>query len=193
MFTAPRTCCWSSIWSNAGKGPGLEHLVLRDQTADSVVLAIGDDGQPFRLTYRLVWDSAFRLREAHLVSFISGERRTLELRADGQGSWWQADGAALPTLEGCIDIDIWPTPLTNSLPIWRSSMAVAERREFRMAWISAPEMTVASKPQAYTCLDSHRFLFESLDDSGFSATLVIDDEALVVDYPGLFRRVQLPP
>ena len=42
------------------------------------------------------------------------------------------------------------TQITNSFPIWRSQLRVGERREFRMAWISAPELTVEAKAQAYS-------------------------------------------
>jgi hypothetical protein len=44
-------------------------------------------------------------------------------------------------------------------------------------------------PQAYTRLADQRYRYESLDGSGFSAELAVDADGLVLDYPGLFRRV----
>lgn len=197
--TPSRTICWAPIWNRNHEGIGLEHLVLADRVADGVVLAIDDDGTAFRLAYRLAWDESRRLRQADLTVLAAGSTRLLGLRADGEGRWRHVDGRhadgrhtdgrSIPELDGCIDIDIWPTPFTNSFPIWRSGLAIGQRREFRMAWISAPSLTVAARPQAYTRLDARRYLFESLDGDGFRAELPVDEDGVVLDYPGLFRRV----
>ena len=137
------------------------------------------------------WDAQWCLRDAAL-SLIGEEgvaARTMRFATDGQGHWTDDRGAALPALEGCLDIDIWPTPFTNSFPIRRVSLAVGERCEFRMAWVDGTALTVRPQAQAYTRLDERRYRFESLDGSGFTADLEVDEHSLVVDYPGLFRRV----
>ena len=185
-----RTVCWAPVWSKDREGVGLEHLLLAERAADSVVLAFDDEGRPFRLTYRLSWDEAWRLREAELAVATERATRSLVLQADGQGHWRQGDGRALDELEGCVDIDIWPTPFTNSFPIRRTPLALGERQQFRMAWIFAPELTVHPQPQAYTRLADRLYLFENLDRSGFSAELTVDEDGLVLDYPDLFRRVK---
>ena len=189
VASGPRTFCWSPLWNPAHPGVGLELLVLTDRSADSVILAIDEDEGPFRLSYRLVWDEHWQIREADLTTTIGADRRSLSLRTDGDGQWALADGETLPELDGCRDIDIWPTPFTNSFPICRSPFAVGERRDYTMAWIAAPALTVRPVPQAYTRLGDRRYLFENLDGSGFSAELTTDGEGLVIDYPGLFRRV----
>ena len=184
-----RTICWRPIWNKDREGVGLEHLLLTEHSADSVILAFDDQHGPFRLTYRLTWDGLWRVREAALVVTTEGFNRSLLLKTDGQGHWRHADGPAIAELDGCIDVDIWPTPFTNSFPIWREPMAVGERREFRMAWIFAPDLTVHPQPQAYTRLAERLYVFENLDGSGFRAELPVDEGGIVVDYPNLFRRV----
>jgi hypothetical protein len=185
----PRTICWQSIWNTNRAGVGLEHLLLTERAADSVILAFDDQHGPFRLTYRLIWDELWRVREAELVVTTESFNRSLFLKTDGRGHWRHADGPAIPELDGCIDVDIWPTPFTNSFPIWREPMAVGERREFRMAWIFAPDLTVHPQPQAYTRLAERLYVFENLDGSGFRAELPVDEDGIVLDYPNLFRRV----
>ncbi len=172
---------------------GLEHLLLHEREADSVILAFDEEHGPFRLTYRLRWDESWRIREAGLVVVDGRSTRTLDLQTDGEGHWRHADGRAIDDLDGCVDLDIWPTPFTNSFPIRREPMAVGERREFRMAWIDALEMTVHPQPQAYTRLADRLYLFENLDGSGFRAELPVDEEGVVQDYPDLFRRVASDP
>ena len=169
----------------------MELLLLTERTADSVVLALDDERGPFRLAYTLTWDDAWRLREADLVLTDGRSRESLLLRTDGEGRWHGGDARPLGELDGCVDIDIWPTPFTNSFPIRREPLAVGERREFRMAWVFAPDLTVEAQPQAYTRLADRLYLFESLDGSGFAAELPVDDDGVVLDYPGLFRRVEV--
>ncbi len=187
---APRTICWVPTWSEAHPGVGLEHLLLGDQSADSVVVAIDDDAGPFRLAYRLAWDARWQLRSAELVLAAQGTTRSLRLETDGQGHWQDGEGRSRSDLDGCLDIDIWPTPFTNSFPILREPMQVGERRTFRMAWVDALALAVHAQPQAYTRLDDTTYLFENLDGSGFRAELPVDADGIVLDYPGLFRRVQ---
>jgi uncharacterized protein len=186
--TVKRTICWTPIWNTARVGVGLEHLLLRDRSADSAILAFDESRGPFRLTYRLGWDESWRLRNAELTSAFDRSTRSLHLRTDGDGRWRDGDGGLIGELDGCIDIDIWPTPFTNSFPIRRAPLAIAERREFRMAWISAPDLTFRAQPQAYTRLADRLYLFENLDGSGFRAELPVDEQGLVLDYPDFFRR-----
>jgi uncharacterized protein len=188
--TAPcRTICWTPTWNQDREGVGLEHLLLGERAADSVVLAFDEEQGPFRLSYRLSWDASWVLREADLAVATGRTSRTLSLRTDGQGHWQHGDGRTIDELDGCIDIDIWPTPFTNSFPIRRAPMAIGARQEFRMAWLFAPDLTVRPQAQAYTRLAERLYRFDNLDGSGFTADLPVDDDGIVLDYPGLFRRV----
>jgi hypothetical protein len=184
-----RTICWIPTWNEEREGVGLEHLLLTDRAADSVVLAFDDERGPFRLTYRLTWDESWQLRDAELVVATERSTRSLKLQTDGRGHWRDGDDRTIDALDGCRDIDIWPTPFTNSFPIRREPMVLGERRQFLMAWISAPDLTVQPKPQAYTRLADRLYLFESLDGSDFRAGLPVDKDHIVLDYPGLFQRV----
>jgi hypothetical protein len=183
-----RAICWVPTWNEARKSLGLEQLLLSEQSADSVVLAFDERGDSFRLVYRLRWDQSWRIRAADLEVSTGRSTRSLSVETDGAGHWRCSD-RALSELAGCLDLDIWPTPFTNSFPIRRVQMKLGERTEFRMAWIAAPELTIQPRAQAYTRLSEQVYRFESLDGSGFTADLTVDDAGVVLDYPGLFRRV----
>lgn len=192
MQKSARTICWVPLWNytDAGTcGYGLEHLLLRDGQADSVILALDEARQPFRLAYTLNWDDAWRLHEADLHVTTEQYCRTLRLRSVGEGHWRDGEGKPLTHLDGCIDIDIWPTPFTNTFPIRREPMTIGDRRDVRVAWVRAPELTVTATPQAYTRIGERRYRFESLDGSGFQIDLAVDEQGLVLDYPELFRRL----
>jgi len=171
-------------------GPGLEHLRLivegSGSRADGLILALADDGSPFRLSYEVRGDAGWRVREVR-VEILDGRGHRLHLFADGAGSWRDPTGAPLPALDGCLDVDLTATPFTNTLPIRRLGLGPGETAEIAVAWIDAPSLRVSRDRQRYTRLAAG-YRFEQVD-GGFSADLPVDGDGLVLDYPGLFRRV----
>jgi hypothetical protein len=171
----------------------MEHLTLilrhDEAVADGLVLGVEDDAA-FRLRYTVRCDSRWRVRRVE-VSFVDGGRG-LSLDADGEGRWFDGSGAAVPALDGCVDVDITATPLTNTLPIRRLALKQGESAAIRVAYVTTPELRVAPDEQRYTCLeadaDGGRYRFEQVG-SGFTAVLQVDADGLVEDYPELFRRV----
>ena len=170
----------------------IRKLGLAERAADSIVPAFDDKHGPFRLIYRLAWDESWHLRDAELLATTELFTRSFSLHTDGRGRWQDGNGGTLDDLEGCIDVDIWPSPLSNSFPIRREPMEVGELRQFRIAWNSAPDLTVHPQPQAYTRLADRLYLFENVD-CDFKAELPVAEDGIVVDYPSLFRRVQTGP
>jgi hypothetical protein len=104
------------------------------------------------------------------------------------GEWFDAQVEELPELKGCIDIDFEMTPFTNTLPIRRAPLAIGETRRFRMAYIPADTLEPYPVDQIYTRLGERLYRFETADGS-FTADISVDDDGLVMDYPGLFERV----
>jgi len=118
----------------------------------------------------------------------------LDLRADGLGHWADAVTGAARPLDGCLDIDVYPSPFTNTLPIRRlPAPAVGTPLALAVAYVALPELTVRPASQEYTLLerraDGARWRFRSLD-SGFTAELPVDGAGLVRDYPGIARRLR---
>jgi hypothetical protein len=112
---------------------------------------------------------------------------------DGRGHWSDAAAGAVPALDGCVDIDIYPSPFTNTLPIRRLADAPIGRPvALDVAWVLLPELTIHPARQEYTLLergaDGARWRFRGLD-SDFVAELDVDGNGLVLDYPGIARRV----
>lgn len=188
MTYTNRTICWMHTWNETRKNMGLEHLLLKDGAGDSVILTFDDDGRPFRLTCKLTWTPDWQLRRAEITLITVSETRVLGVETNGKGHWRHSGGRTIAALEGCTDIDIWPTPFTNTFPIRRKPLAVGEKREFLVAWVNAPALTIEPQRQAYTRVDERLYLFENLDSS-FKAELTVDEHDLVVDYPKLFKRV----
>jgi hypothetical protein len=139
-------------------------------------------GPNFGLFYRLKLDENGHTRT---VKVERADGRTLELFADGAGGWSDDRAEPIAALRGCIDVDIWPTPLTNSLPLWRTDFETGNPIRFAMAWIDATDFSFKRSEQIYTRLDASHFRYQSAD---FERVLEVDGEGLVVTYPGLFDR-----
>lgn len=137
----------------------------------------------YGLFYRIKLDDSEHIRTTRLERT---DGTVLELFSDGAGNWSDDRADPLPALKGCLDIDIWPTPLTNSLPLWRCQLIPDQPQRFGMAWIDADSMTVKRSEQVYTRLDATHIRFQSAD---FERVLEVDADNLVVTYPGLFERL----
>jgi hypothetical protein len=175
-------------WRDWSAG-GLEHLVLDERaeaiTAHGVVLSGGD--RLFAARYQIICDPGWRVRR--LVVELIGDDRELQLSSDGQGQWLDARANPLPVLDGAIDVDLSISPFTNTLPIRRLELPPGQSVEIAVAYIRVPELTVTRDPQRYTCIERRaRYRYESLD-SDFVREIEVDQNGLVVTYPGLFRRV----
>jgi hypothetical protein len=119
-----------------------------------------------------------------------GRRRSLELRRSPAGRW--SAGAELPDLTGALDCDLGLSPVTNTMPVLRHGLlASGNPVDLVMAWVSVPDLEVRTSPQRYVPLGEGVVRFESLDDD-FSAEITFDAEGLVVDYPGIARRLRFP-
>jgi hypothetical protein len=140
-------------------------------------------GPDFGLFYRLKLDENGHTRT---VKIEHADGRTLEIFADGAGGWSDDRAEPISTLRGCIDVDIWPTPMTNSLPIWRTSFEPGKPVRFAMAWIDATEMSVTRSEQVYTQMDDTHFRYQSGD---FERIIEVDGEGIAVTYPDFFERV----
>ncbi|WP_315810037.1 MULTISPECIES: putative glycolipid-binding domain-containing protein [Pseudomonas] len=183
-----RTLNWEGLWH--APTSSWESLQLGDGRAESQLRAIDEaGGPPYQLEYQLEWDSQWRLREAHFSVESERTAHQLHLLTDGEGHWRSGSGELLSELEGCLDIDIWPSPFTNTFPIRRLQLADGDRRELAVVYLEAPKLKPVRMRQGYTRIDATHYLYENLEGTDFQALLSVDAEGLVIDYPTLFRRV----
>ena len=183
------------LWA-AWDGRGLEHLRLSMEPgavrADSLIVAVDDAGRPFRARYVVECDEGWTVRRAR-IEVLEEPARVLDLRADSGGHWTDAGTGAALALDGCVDIDIYPSPFTNTLPMRRLADAVVGRPvALDVAWVVLPELTIQPARQEYTLLErgaaGSRWRFRGLD-SDFTAELPADRDSLVLDYPRIARRL----
>ena len=177
---------------SAGEGRGFS-IARRERLTDgwrfhgSEVL-IGEETLSCTFSVVVGDDWVTRRVEASAVSAAGETRRVLEA-AEGR---WSVDGASRPDLDGCVDVDIAATPLTNTFPIRRlAHLAVGEQAMSGVAWVDVPALGVIRVDQTYERLADRDGLarWRYSDPLHGAFVLTVDAEGLVVDYEGFARRI----
>ena len=134
----------------------------------------------YHITTNENWETTFvniRTRFDSLAELITLEKK------DGK---WFLNGKHNKELDKIFDVDISLTPFTNTLPINRLKLKDKERQVIEVLYFDIFEKKTKSVKQVYTRLSSLEYVYENYDNS-FTANIIIDDQGLVVDYPGLFE------
>jgi hypothetical protein len=89
-------------------------------------------------------------------------------------------------LDGADFFDLGWSPLFNSLPVVRDRLLEpGPARDYVMRWVDVPSLQVTESKQRYEPLGDLRVRFRS---EGFTADIQFDENAFVIDYPGIARR-----
>ncbi len=143
------------------------------------------EGEPCRLDYSILCDSAWRTSEALVEGWVGGEPVRIEIAASLSGPW-RVNGAERPEVEGALDLDLNFSPSTNLLPIRRLGLAVGGEAKVRAAWLRFPSFTLEPLDQSYRRLGPSRYRYES-GGGRFAAELKVNATGFVTLYPGFWR------
>ena len=114
------------------------------------------------------------------------------LEADGRGAW-RVDGRAAPQLDGCLDVDLESSSLTNAFPMNRLGLEPADAADAPAAYVRALDLAVERLEQRYVRVDDgtgpQRYDYTA-PVFDFRCELVYDAAGLVLDYPGIARRLE---
>jgi hypothetical protein len=149
-----------------------------------------EDGQTWIVTYSITLDAAWATRSARITARSgSGSRETI-LAADGAGTWL-VNGEPASHLDGCLDVDLESSAMTNTLPVHRLALLAGGHADAPAAYVQALDLGVARLEQAYQRIADdgpHQRYDYAAPAFGFTSRLVYDESGLVLDYPGIARR-----
>jgi uncharacterized protein len=148
-----------------------------------------EDGNLWVVDYVITVDSDWVTREVAVVGRTPSASMSLTLHADGKGSWDLA-GEPAPHLDGCLDVDLEASVVTNSLPIHRLDLRPGSTANSPAAYVRALDLTVERLEQQYQRLDDDlawRFSYRA-PAFDFRSELTYDRSGLVLDYPGIAIR-----
>jgi hypothetical protein len=151
----------------------------------SGVALVVHDGRPCRLDYHIVCDAAWQTRRVRIRGQLDVVPVELDLTRSPAGAW-RANGALVPELRGCVDVDLGFSPSTNLLPIRRLGLAIGGHASVRAAWVRFPELTLEVLEQVYTRVGAASYRYESAGGA-FRRELTMNAAGFVLEYPGLWR------
>ena len=199
------------VWARqAPFGAELAQVTVAGGGLSASGVAIGAEPLPYRLEYRLTTEEGYVTARLSVRTQGNGWRRALDLERAASGAWSCATDAAggvelpapggdLVAVRGALDCDLGLSPLTNTMPVLRHRLHHGGGPvDLLMAWVSVPDLGVHPSRQRYTFVHRQEphgpriVRFQSLD-SAFQAEIAVDDHGLVLDYPGIGRRVADDP
>lgn len=183
----------SAAWTHQEARSGFE-VAFFEAVNDGHLLAgctsAVEGGSSWVVDYAIEVDTAWRTRSARVTGRSNTGSRERWLESDGVGRW-RVDGHSAPHLDGCLDVDLESSALTNALPVHRLGLLPGASAQAPAAYIRALDMTVERLEQHYarTGDDDRRQHYDYAAPSfDFSCQLVYDETGLVLAYPGIAVR-----
>lgn len=171
----------------------VEHCRVQDG-GGVVVVESAITGQfgvmPFNTEYHIRLNTDWEMMCADIQVFSNGTGWAVRLERSARG--WILNDVYDPRFDGCADIDISVTPMTNSLPIRRLGLDTGESQGILVVYVDVLERKVEAMPQAYTRTGIWRYEYKN-EDYSRRGELLTDEDGLVVNYPGLFRMDHMGP
>ncbi len=149
-----------------------------------------EDGIPWTVEYAIQLDTAGVTRSARITGRSAAGPRSTVLEADGAGRWL-VDGAHAARLDGCLDVDLEASAMTNALPVRRLGLAATAQAAAPAAYVRATSLAVERLEQAYrrtsgkAARQRYDYTAPAFD---FRCRLTYDQSGLVLDYPGIAVR-----
>lgn len=182
-------------WRLVGAYEG--HEVVRFGTKDGGISVRGttvgvEEGVPWGIHYAVEVSSDWRVRRATVADHTGLH---VQIRTDETGSWL-VNGVHRPELDGCLDVDLEASVVTNTLPVHRLRLSVGQRGESAAAYVRTVGLAVERLDQSYQRLPDvdGRMLFDYQSPRfGYRDILRFGPDGLATQYPGIGERIPLSP
>lgn len=184
----------SAAWAHQGARSGFEVAYFEGLAGggyriDGCTTAV-EDGRTWVVEYDITVGPDWSTREGHVTSLSATGWRSVLLEVVGEGRW-MVNGAAAPHLDGCFDVDLESSAMTNALPVHRMGLDVGARADAPAAYVHATDLSVDRLEQRYRRIsdDGARQRYEYIAPAfEFESRLVYDESGFVLDYPGIAVR-----
>jgi hypothetical protein len=153
-----------------------------------------EDGRSWIVEYDIRLDAFWRTRECAVSNRTASRAGSTLIESDAAGRW-QVDGVEDPHLEGCIDIDLESSVLTNAFPVHRLELPVGAQGHAPAAFVRVTDLAVERLEQNYLRVaDAGRRSSYDYSAPAFDVAcrLEYDESGLLLNYPGLAVRADSP-
>jgi uncharacterized protein len=182
-----------AAWQHGDSRRGFEVVFLSQaphHRAEGAAAAVEGE-EPLTVRYLITFDEGWITHGALVAGRSASGRHAVKLEADADRRW-RVDGERAPQIEGCFDVDLEFSCLTNAFPVHRLGLGVGQATDAPAAYVRAVDLRVERLEQRYTRLDDvdgrQRYHY-SAPAFDFECELVYDRAGLLLDYPGIGWRV----
>ena len=183
----------TAAWQHRGARSGFEVVYFQARGNECHIegwtTAI-EDGQTWAVEYAIELDVTWATRSALIRGRSASGSRSVLLESAGPGRWL-ADAQCAPHLDGCLDVDLESSAMTNALPVRRLRLPAGGRAAAPAAYVRASDLAVERLEQTYAraadegSRQRYDYTAPAFD---FSCCLVYDEYGLVLDYLGIAVR-----
>jgi hypothetical protein len=119
----------SAAWRHEGARSGFEVAFF---SASGPPLSVSgrttavEAGEAWAVDYAIELDEHWRTRTARIIGRSPGGVRSRVLETDGNGNWL-VDGTAAYQLDGCLDVDLESSAMTNTFPVHREDLPLGHK------------------------------------------------------------------
>jgi uncharacterized protein len=183
----------SACWLHQGLRSGFEvsyFVSVPDGLRIEGTTAGFQDGSAWVVSYGIQLDQRWRTRRVRITSQSTLGAMEQYAESDGEGHW-QIEGQDAAQLEGCLDIDLEASAMTNALPVHRLCLEPGENASAPAAYVRLANRGIERLDQSYTREDDQddRLTFDYQAPAfDFRCRLVYDRAGLVLEYPGIAMR-----
>ena len=183
----------SAAWQHRGARSGFEvvYFTPRDDGyhIEGWATAI-EAGTTWAVEYAIDVDAAWATRQARIRGRSAAGSCSAGLVADGAGHWL-VNGEPAAHLDGCLDVDLEASAMTNALPVRRMALPPGGTAAAPAAYVRAVGLAVDRLGQTYarvageTAGQRYDYAAAAFEYAG---RLTYDQAGLVLDYPQIAVR-----
>ena len=182
--TLPATAAWQHQGARAGFEVAYFQNHDRGCRVEGSTAAI-EDGVAWVVEYVIDMDGTGATRSARIRGRSATGSSSTVLEADGAGRWL-VGGVPAPHLDGCLDVDLESSAVTNALPVRRMGLAPGAGAAAPAAYVRAVGLAVERLEQTYrrapdeAARQRYDYAAPVFD---FACRIAYDESGLVLDYP----------
>lgn len=143
------------------------------------------EGGPARLNYQVTCDLAWRSQQGQVRGWLDLQSIDFRIARTAEGLW-TLNGAAVPGLDHCVDLDFGFTPATNLMQLRRLALAEGQAADAPAAWLDVSAGTLEVLPQRYERRTEATYWYEA-PTVNYAALLEVVPVGFTRRYPGLWE------
>jgi hypothetical protein len=158
----------------------------------SLVNAQQEGGEAYSASYSLATDETGVVQRLTVRTARAMGEQHVNLTRSEEGVWLvdHGQGAARTQFGGALDVDLAFSPLFNALPIRRLGLhRGAAVHDLPVVFVALPSLEVCRVSQTYRTVSLDEPAAVSISSDSWEVELAVDADGLVLEYPGLARRV----